>query len=207
MTLMSSAFYEAISRIPLGIAVSIEFLGPLGLALFTSRRPIDVACVLLAVLGVALLAPDIGGSLDPIGVLFAFAGGLCWTGFIILSRRLGQALEGGVGLALAMLVSGVLLLPVAGSQAIAGLIANPATIAMVIGLALFSSALPWLFEYLALKTMPARQYGVLIALEPVAATVVGLLALAEAIEPRAWIAIVLITLASIGVTVLGKREA
>jgi inner membrane transporter RhtA len=102
MSVQSATFYEALARIPLGIAVSIEFLGPLAVALLTSRRLVDMLCVLLAAGGILLLTPAIGANLDPVGVAFAFAAGAGWACFILVSRRLGQLVEGGVGLAMAM---------------------------------------------------------------------------------------------------------
>lgn len=207
ITAQSAMYYEALNRIPLGITVSIEFLGPLGVALATSRRAVDVLCVLLAAAGIALLAPGIGTSLDPLGVAFAFGAAVGWACFILLSRRLGRTVEGGVGLALAMAVSGLVLFPVAGIQATAILFANPGTLVAIAGVALFSAAIPLLFEFLALRSMPARNYGVLVSLEPVVATVVGIVVLAETIDLRAWIAIVLISLASIGVALWGSSDA
>jgi inner membrane transporter RhtA len=207
MTVQSGVHYEALSRIPLGIAVSIEFLGPLGVALATSRRLVDVLCVLLAAAGILLLTPAIGTSLDPVGVLFALGAAAGWACFIIVSRRVGRALEGGVGMALAMAVSGLLLLPVTGLQAVADVAANAATLVAVAGVALFSAALPLLFEFLALRSMPARKYGVLVSIEPVVATLVGAALLADAIDLRAWIAIVLISLASVGVALFSTPDA
>lgn len=206
MTVQSALYYEALNRIPLGITVSIEFLGPLGVALVTSRRLMDVLCVLLAGAGIALLTPAIGTSLDPVGVAFAFAAGGGWACFIVLGARLGRKVGSGVGLAMAMAVSGLLLFPAAGLQAIGVLVANPGTLVAVAGVALFSAAIPLLFEFLALRSMPAKSYGVLVSLEPVVATLVGIVALAETIDLRAWIAVVLISLASLGVAVSSKAD-
>jgi inner membrane transporter RhtA len=197
ITLQSGAFYEALARIPLGIAVAIEFLGPLAVALATSRRLIDAACVVLAFGGILLLTPDLGAQLDPLGVLFAVGAGTGWAGVILISRHLGKPLEGGVGAALGMGVCGLLLLPFAGFAAMRTLIANPSTSLWVSGIALFSAAIPYLFEDLALKTMPTRQFGVLVALEPVVAAIVGALALAQWLELNTWIAVALISAASL----------
>jgi inner membrane transporter RhtA len=206
MSVQSATFYEALARIPLGIAVSIEFLGPLAVALLTSRRLADILCVLLAAAGILLLTPAIGTSLDPVGVAYAFAAGAGWACFILVSRRLGRMVEGGVGLAMAMAVSGLLLFPIAGPEALRDAAAVPATLFAVAGVALFSAAIPLLFEFLALRAMPPRRYGVLVALEPVVATVIGIILLAETIDLRAWLAILLISLASIGVVLLGKAN-
>ena len=197
ITLQSGAFYESIARIPLGIAVAIEFLGPLAVALATSRRLIDAGCVVLAAVGILLLAPDIGGDLDPVGVLFAVGAGVGWAGVILISRYLGKHLEGGVGAALGMGVCGLLLLPLAGIPAMSGLVSHPLTLFLVIGVALFSAAIPYLFEYLALKTMPTRQFGILVALEPVVAAIVGAIALTQWLDFNTWIAVVLISSASL----------
>jgi inner membrane transporter RhtA len=105
-------FYGAIARIPLGIAVAIEFIGPLGLAAATSRRWRDFAWIALAVAGIALLTPEIGGALDPLGVALAGLAGVGWAGFVLLSRSVGTALPGHSGLAIAMLIAAILLLPV-----------------------------------------------------------------------------------------------
>ncbi|QEX15526.1 hypothetical protein FRZ44_08100 [Hypericibacter terrae] len=207
MAVQSGSFFEALSRIPLGITVAIEFLGPLSVALIASRRLLDVLCVLLAAAGIALLTPSIGTSLDPVGVMFAFAAGAGWACFILLSRQLGKIVEGGAGLALAMTVAGLILFPFVGVGAVAAVVAHPETIIVIVGVVLFSATIPLLFEYLALKTMPARNYGVLISLEPVVATVIGMIVLAETVGLRAWIAVVLITFASIGVALLHKAEA
>ena len=126
--------------------------------------------------------------------------------FIVLSARLGRRVGSGVGLAMAMAVSGLLLFPAAGLQAIGVLVANPGTLVAVAGVALFSAAIPLLFEFLALRSMPAKSYGVLVSLEPVVATLVGIVALAETIDLRAWIAVVLISLASLGVAVSSKAD-
>jgi hypothetical protein len=125
MAVQSGLYYEALARIPLGITVSIEFLGPLGLALATSRRLVDIACVLMAAAGIALLTPSIGTSLDPLGVFLAFAAGTGWAWYIVLIRRLGRQVEGGPGMALAMIISALLLLPYPGLQALADVAAHP----------------------------------------------------------------------------------
>lgn len=207
MAVQSGSFFEALSRIPLGITVAIEFLGPMSVALIASRRLLDVLCVLLAATGIALLTPSIGTSLDPVGVMFAFAAGAGWACFILLCRRLGRVVEGGAGLALAMTIAGLVLFPLVGPGAIAGVAAHSATIVAIIGVVLFSAAIPLLFEFLALKTMPTKKYGVLVSLEPVVATLVGMAVLAETVGLKAWIAVLLITLASIGVALLGRAKA
>lgn len=207
MIVQSGMFYGAIDRIPLGIAASVELLGPLGLALATSRRAVDVTAVLLAGAGVALLAPKVGATLDSLGVAFAVGAAAGWAAFILIGRRLGRALEGGVGLALAMAVAALLLVPFVGPRAFATAAAAPDTLAAVIGVALFASALPLLFEYLALKTVSPTRYGVLLSVEPVVATLIGLVALGQAVEPIAWIAVGLISAASMMSAWFARGEA
>jgi inner membrane transporter RhtA len=114
MAAQSGSFFEALARIPLGVTVAIEFIGPLSVALIASRRLLDLLCVLLAGAGIALLTPSIGSSLDPVGVMLAFGAAAGWACFILLSRRLGQVVEGGAGLALAMAIAGLVLFPIAG---------------------------------------------------------------------------------------------
>jgi inner membrane transporter RhtA len=203
MTLQSGTFYEALARIPLGVAVSIEFLGPILVALATSRRWIDVVCVALAAFGVFLFTPSVN-SIDLVGVIFALGAAAGWALFIILSRRLGKALEGGVGLALAMTVSGMILFPLIGLRTIPAVADTPESIPVILLVAVFSAAIPLLFEFLALKTMPPRKFGVLIALEPVIATIAGVLFLADKIGLRSYLAIFLITLASILIALLDR---
>jgi inner membrane transporter RhtA len=172
----------------------------------TSRRLVDVLCVLLAAAGIVLLTPAIGTSLDPVGVLFALAAAAGWASFILMSRHVGRSLEAGVVVAAGMAVSGLLMFPVAGLEAVTAAAVHASTLVAVVGVALFSAAIPLLFEFLALRSMPARKYGVLVSLEPVLATVVGAVLLADRIGLRAWIAIVLISLASVGVALLSKPE-
>jgi len=198
--------YESILRLPLGVAVAISFVGPLGLALATSRRAGDVLCVLLAAGGIALLTPDIGGDLNPVGVACAAASAAGWAAYILLCKRLANRLEGGVGLALTMATAALLLLPFAGAGAVTAAVTYPETILTLLGVALFSGALPMLFEYLALRTLTPTVYGVLVSLEPVVATLTGMIVLGETLGWRAWGAVALISIASAGVALLGRRR-
>lgn len=206
MAVMSMAFYESLLRLPLGIAVAIEFLGPLGVALAASRRWLDIGCVILAGAGILLLAPDIGTALDPVGVLYALAAGACWGGYVVVGQRLGKAVEGGVGLALAMSIAALILLPIGGVGALAQLPANAGSWLAILGVGLFSAGLPLLFEYLALKSMSAKTYGVLIAMEPVVATLAGLALLGDSIGWRGWVAILLVSLASATAAWLAREK-
>lgn len=202
---MNLCFYEAIARLPLGIAVTIDFMGPLGVAVATSRRPKDFAWIGLAIVGIMLLAPDIGGPLDPVGVLFAAGAAVGWASFILLSRRLGRLVDGNSGLAIGMAIGAILLLPLGLSGG--GLMAMTwALVLPVMGLALLSTAIPFVLEYEALKRLPARTYGVLVTLEPAVATCIGAVVLGDVLGSRAIAAVVLVTVAAVGATLSARQS-
>jgi inner membrane transporter RhtA len=203
---MNLSFYGAIARIPLGIAVAIEFVGPLGLAVATSRRGRDFAWIGLAALGIVLLTPEIGGALDPLGVALAGAAGLCWAAFTVMSQRVGRALPGNSGLAIGMAVAALVVLPV--EVAVGGLGGlNPGLLVAALAVAIFSTALPLTLEFEALKRMTARMYGILVTLEPVVATLVGALLLGQAIGVQGILAVACVTVAALGVTISDRRDS
>ena len=203
---MNMAFYGAIARIPLGIAVAIEFVGPLGLAVATSRRGRDFVWIALAALGIVLLTPEIGGSLDPLGVALAGAAGLCWAAFTVMSQRIGRALPGHSGLAIGMAVAALVVLPV---EVVAGGLGglNLGLLVAALAVAIFSTALPLSLEFEALKRMTARSYGILVTLEPVVATIVGALLLGQAIGLQGILAVACVTVAALGVTISDRRDS
>ena len=203
---MNMSFYGAISRIPLGIAVAIEFVGPLGLAAVTSRRARDFAWIALAGLGILLLTPQIGSELDPLGVALAGVAGLCWAGFTVMSQRVGRAVPGNAGLAMAMLVAALVVLPV---ELVVGSLGglNPGLLAAALAVAILSTAMPLTLEFEALKRMTARSYGILVTMEPVVATIVGALLLSQAIGVQGILAVVCVTVAALGVTISDRRES
>jgi inner membrane transporter RhtA len=203
---MNLSFYEAISRIPLGIAVAIEFVGPLGLAAATSRRGRDFAWIGLAVIGIALLTPEIGSALDPLGVALAGAAGLCWAGFTVMSQRIGRALPGNSGLAIGMAVAALVVLPV---EVATGGLGNLdlGLLAAALAVAILSTAMPLTLEFEALKRMTARTYGILVTMEPVVATLVGALLLGQAIGPQGILAVACVTAAALGVTISDRRDS
>lgn len=201
---MNMCFYGAISRIPLGVAVAIEFVGPLGVAVVTSRRLREFAWIGLAVAGLVLLTPEIGGALDPLGVVLALAAGAGWASFVLISPRVARNV-GGAGLALAMAVAGLFTLPF-------GLAAGGLTrldLPLLVGafaVASLSTALPLSLEFEALKRLSARTYGIMVTLEPVAAAVVGAFVLGQAPPPTALVAIACVTIAAVGVTLTDRRQ-
>ena len=200
---MNMCFYGAIDRIPLGIAVAIEFVGPLGVAAFTSRRLNHFVWIGLAVGGLVLLTPSIGTDLDPLGVGLALAAGAGWASFVLISPRVGAAV-GGAGLALGMLVAGLFVLPFELAAGGLGRL-DPGLLAGALAVAIFSTALPLSLEFEALRRMTARAYGVTVTLEPVAAALVGALVLGQALPPAALLAIACVTAAAIGVTLSDRR--
>lgn len=195
---MNGLFYCAIARIPIGVAVALEFSGPLAVALIHSRRRLDLVWVGLAAVGIALLAPTEGSSLDPIGVLLALLAGLGWGAYMILSARTGQAFEGGNGLALAMVIGAIALLPL-GILSEGGTLLHPYILLLGFGVSMLSSAIPYSLELSALRQMPLNVFGVLLSLEPAIASLISLLVLGETLTPRMIVAIMLVTAAAIGV--------
>ncbi|MEL6249715.1 MAG: EamA family transporter [Cyanobacteria bacterium J06648_16] len=206
LALMNSLFYLAIARIPLGIAVALEFTGPLGLAVVKSRRWIDGLWTALAAVGVVLLAPIGDFTLDWMGVGLALAAGLCWAGYILMSARAGQALPGIDGLAWAMAFGAGLLAPI--GIAASGLdLLRPDILAIAAGVALMSSVLPYSFELMALRQLPVNVFGVLLSLEPMAATLAGMVILGETLTVRSLLAVLLISTAAAGSACYQNREA
>ena len=204
---MNLSLYLAIDRIPLGVAVTLEFLGPLGVAVAGSRRLLDLLWASLATAGVLLLAPldALGGTdLDPVGVGFALLAGSLWAGYILLSARTGSAFAGGTGLVIALCVGTVVLLPV-GLLGAGYALLDPRLLLVGFGVAMLSSAIPYSLELEALRRLPARVFGVLMSLEPAVAALVGLLVLGERLDLRAAAAVLLVTLAAAGASRFGKR--
>jgi len=199
---MNTSFYAALDRLPLGVAVTVEFVGPLGVAVFGSRRLLDLLWAVLAAGGIVLLTPVSGVSgvqIDPLGLALAFVAGLCWAAYILISVRVGRSFPGGTGLALATAVGAVLVAPIGiwqGGQQLLdwSLLATGAAVALL------SSVIPYSFELEALRKLPARVFGVLMSIEPAIAATVGFVVLGEALGERELLALGLITAASIGAT-------
>jgi inner membrane transporter RhtA len=197
LAVMNGLYYLAIDRIPQGVAVTFEFVGPLGVALAASRRGLDVMWAAMAAAGVALLGGGLGPSLDALGVLFALGAGVAWAAYILLNARVGQAFPGGQGLALAM-VFGTAILIVPGVIDAGESLLDPDLLALGFGVALLSSVIPYSLELEALRRMPARVFGVLMSLEPALAALAGFLVLGQDVEPVEAFAIALVVAASAG---------
>jgi inner membrane transporter RhtA len=198
---MNLCIYEAMDRIPLGVAVTFEFIGPLGVAVAGSRRPLDGLWVALAAAGILGLADYSGGSLDAVGVAFALAAGALWAAYIVLSQRTGALFPGGTGLALAMTAGAVLVAPFGIAEAGSELL-RPELLGAVLAVALASSVLPYSLELEALRRLPKRVFGVLMSLEPAVAALAGFAVLGQDLAARDWISIGLVVVASAGASTL-----
>ena len=207
LTGMNALFYQAIERIPVGMAVTFEFLGPLAVAVLTSRHRRDLIWVLLAGLGVAVLgfSPE---PLDGLGVVLALAAGACWACYIVLTPRLAAAWEGFTGLTTGMLIGTVLLAPAAlvATSWFGPWYHSPAIWGLGLGLGLLSSALPYGLELRALERMPKATFGILMALEPAAAALVAWLWLGEHLGWSELAAMTCVIAASIGAVVTSRRQ-
>ncbi len=201
---MNLSFYAALDRIPLGIAVTLEFTGPFAVAVAGSRRATDLLWVGLAAAGIVLLSPGVHGSLDGLGVAFALIAGACWAAYIVLAVRVGRSFSGGEGLALAMVVAALLLIP-AGIVAGGSDLARPGLLATGLAVAVLSSAIPYSLELEALRRLPQGTFGVLMSLEPAVAALVGLVVLGQDLSAIEVIAIALVVAASAGA--LGAAQA
>jgi inner membrane transporter RhtA len=196
---MNATFYEALSRIPLGVAVTIEFVGPLAVAVLGSRRRLDFIWVVLAGLGVALLTTVGGAHIDGVGLVFALLAGGFWAAYILLAQRVGRVFPGASGLTLALCVAAVLVTPL-GLASGGTRLWNGEVIARGAAVAVLSSAVPYSLELFALRRMRTSVFGVLMSLEPAMAALSGLLFLGQHLTGREWIAVACVVAASVGAT-------
>jgi inner membrane transporter RhtA len=204
--LMNWSFYESLDRIPLGAAVTLEFVGPLAVGLSGSRRPRDLLWVAFAATGVVTLADPFGsGGLEPAGVALALGAGGCWATYILLSARVGAAWSGVSGLAGAMALGALVAAPAGIAQGGADLL-HPALLAGGLAVALASSVIPYSLEMEALRTLPAHVFGILMSLEPALAALAGLLVLSQGLAATDVLAIALVVTASVGVTATAARR-
>jgi inner membrane transporter RhtA len=194
---MNLSFYAAIDRIPLGIAVSLEFVGPLAVAVAGSRRPVDLVWVALAGTGIVALTQGGAHGVDGLGVAFALLAGCLWGAYILLSARVGRAFERGTGLTLALCFATVATLP-AGVAAGGAHLLEPRSLALGAAVGMLSSAIPYSFELEALRRIATSVFGVLMSLEPAMAAFAGWLVLGQNLGVRSLIGIALVISASIG---------
>ncbi|MEL7358024.1 MAG: EamA family transporter [Cyanobacteria bacterium J06560_6] len=205
MATMNSAFYAAIDRIPLGIAISIEFTGPLGLSILKSQHWRDGLWAAIAIAGILLLTPISGASLDIWGMLLALFAGLCWAMYIVLAAKLGPALPGVEGLAWGLVVGTILLLPIGIATAGSALL-SPRILLLSAGVGLLSTALPYACEIVALRSLPVKVFGVMLSMEPMVGVLAGFLILGEKLSVRSLIACVLVSIAAAGAARYGISQ-
>jgi inner membrane transporter RhtA len=196
--LMNQFFYLALARIPLGIAVTISFLGPLAVALAGSRRWLDAFWAVLAAAGVVLLMEG-RGDLNLVGLLFALAAGMCWGLYILVGAALGRHTTEGNGLALGMAVAALVAVPFGVAKGGTALL-QPWVLVAGLGVALMSSVIPYSLDLEALRKIPPRVFGILMSLEPAMAALIGLIVLQESLHPSQWIAVLCVVAASAGAT-------
>jgi inner membrane transporter RhtA len=201
--LMNLMFYKALETVPLGIAIALEFTGPLAVALFGSRHLRDVAWVVLAVVGLILLVPESGAqSLDPLGAAYALGAGVCWALYIVFGQKAGNE-HGPQTVALGTFIAAVVAVPFGVVHAGTDLL-SPALLPIALGVALLSTALPYSLEMIALTKMPTRTFGMLMSLEPAIGALCGLLFLHERLSLLQWLAIAAIILASAGAAMTSR---
>jgi inner membrane transporter RhtA len=206
---MNLSFYAALDRIPLGAAVTFEFVGPLGVAVAGSRRALDLLWVALAAAGILLLSELGAGGLDALGIALALLAGAFWAAYILLTARVGRRYQGADGLALAMVVGALVSIPVGVAEAGSELLV-PWILAVGLAVAVLSSAIPYALEMEALRRMPTGVFGVLMSLEPAAAALAGYVVLGEGLVAREIVAILLVVAASAGASrgaTLAPRDA
>lgn len=202
LALMNWAIYQSFARIPLGVAVTIEFVGPLALAVLGSRRARDLLWVLLAGAGVALLGLD-GEHVDLAGAGFALLAGAAWAAYILLSARTGRHWEGLDGLAVASVLATLLLSPLALGTGGEDLL-DPRVLLVGAAVGVLSSVIPYSCELVALRSLSPGVFGILMSLEPAAAALAGIVVLGELLGPAQYVAIGLVVAASVGATRSGQ---
>lgn len=203
---MNSLIYLAIDVVPLGVAVTLEFLGPLVVALAQTRRWLDAGWAVLALAGVVVLGSDSSGTIPAIGVVLALGAGAFWAGYIVANANLGRRRDSLSGLAVSMLVAAVVVVPFGAADATAAVSADPHLLGVFAIVALATSAVPYALEMVALRRLPTRVFGVLSSLGPAVAALAGLVVLGERLGLRELVALTFVTAASIGVTATARRR-
>jgi inner membrane transporter RhtA len=207
LALMNMAFFTAIQTLPIGVAIAIEFTGPLALSIFASKRVTDLIWVALAILGLFLLSPlvDSDTALDPKGVAFALLAGVFWASYIVMGRRASH-LRPGQATALGMGVAALIALPFGMAQAGMSLL-DPRLLVAGLTIGILSSALPYTLEMFALRRLPIRTFGVVLSVEPAFGAIAGAIILGEIMNQGQWLAIACIMAASAGCTATALRHA
>ncbi|MHA6688888.1 EamA family transporter [Devosia sp. A369] len=206
MGAMNLFFYAALTSIPLGVAVALEFTGPLAVALFGARKPLDFAWIALAVAGLAMLLPlgQSSGEIGIVGVLLALAAGGCWAGYIIFGQRAGTG--GGPHItALGVSIAAIIALPFGVATAGTALL-DPGLLPLALAVALMSSAIPYALDMVALPHIPSRLFGILMSGQPALGALSGFVILSETLSPWQGAGITAIIVASLGATVTIARS-
>jgi len=205
--LMNFLFYMAIDRIPLGIAIAIEFIGPLTVALMLSKKILDLFWAFLAAVGIALILPlsNLQQALDPIGILFAVGAAIMWGLYIILVKKAGAILPSGIATSLGVTAAFLFITPFGATEAL-HIFSNTSLIPIAIGVGILSTAIPYSLEMTALKKMSPSHFGIFLSLEPAIGSMVGLIFLSEHLTLIQCAAILCIMIASIGSTVAATRK-
>ncbi|AKH64491.1 MULTISPECIES: threonine/homoserine exporter RhtA [Photorhabdus] len=204
---MNYTFYMALTTIPLGIAVALEFTGPLAVAMFSSRRPIDFLWVALVIAGLAFLLP-IGNNidgLDPVGIIYALSAGVCWALYIIFGQRAGAG-YGAATVSIGSFIAALIFFPVGLIQTGPELLFDMSIIPLALAIAILSTAFPYTLEMIALTRLPAQTFGTLMSLEPALGALSGIVFLNEHLTTIQWLALFCIIFASIGSTSTIKRK-
>jgi len=202
---MNLMFYLSLQTLPFGLAVAIEFAGPLAVAIWSSRRAVDFVWVALAIVGLALLLPLglSGSTLDPLGVLYAVGAAVFWALYIVFGKRAGH-LHAGQSVSLGLLVAALVVVPVGVAHAGAALL-SPSVLLVGVAVAAISSALPISLEMMALKRLPKEAFGIMISMEPAVAALLALVLLGERLDTVQWLAIGCIVAASMGSAATARR--
>ena len=202
---MNLMFYLSLQTLPFGLAVAIEFAGPLAVAIWSSRRAVDFVWVALAIVGLALLLPLglSGSTLDPLGVLYAVGAAVFWALYIVFGKRAGH-LHAGQSVSLGLLVAALVVVPVGVAHAGAALL-SPSVLLVGVAVAAISSALPISLEMMALKRLPKEAFGIMISMEPAVAALLALALLGERLDTVQWLAIGCIVAASMGSAATARR--
>ena len=204
---MNLMFYLSLQTLPFGLAVAIEFAGPLAVAIWSSRRAVDFVWVALAIVGLALLLPLglSGSTLDPLGVLYAVGAAVFWALYIVFGKRAGH-LHAGQSVSLGLLVAALVVVPVGVAHAGAALL-SPSVLLVGVAVAAISSALPISLEMMALKRLPKEAFGIMISMEPAVAALLALALLGERLDTVQWLAIGCIVAASMGSAATARQSA
>jgi inner membrane transporter RhtA len=197
--LMNLSFYYALEKIPLGLAVALEFAGPLAVAIFSSHKKLDYLWAILAGLGIFLILPSFEGSesVDPLGIVLALIAGAFWAGYILYGKKAGNDISATLAATWGMTFAALIVIP-AGLLTSAEKLFSWEIVPLGIGVAVLSSALPYTLEMISLKKIPTKTFGVLMSLEPALAAFAGILFLNEHLTPLQWFAMLLIMISSLG---------